>query len=79
VGSPKEVGECFDCTDNQLTSLEGAPWKVGGEFECTDNPNLPEYKIKAYKAYLGLSDSEKAPLTKDGHYYPVKEWENLFK
>ena len=27
----------FDCTNNQLTSLEGAPEKVGGDFNCRNN------------------------------------------
>ena len=32
-----KVGGCFDCTDNNLTTLEGAPKKVGGDFKCNDN------------------------------------------
>ena len=27
----------FDCSDNQLTSLEGAPYYVGGYFSCYNN------------------------------------------
>jgi len=27
----------FSCSDNQLTSLEGAPSSVGGDFSCTNN------------------------------------------
>ena len=27
----------FSCSDNQLTSLEGAPASVGGNFNCSDN------------------------------------------
>lgn len=32
-----KVGGDFDCSNNKLTSLEGAPKKVGCEFYCTDN------------------------------------------
>ena len=32
-----EVTGNFYCTDNQLTSLEGAPQKVGGNFNCSRN------------------------------------------
>ena len=31
------VGDFFDCSDNQLTSLDGAPQSVGGFFDCSDN------------------------------------------
>ena len=27
----------FDCSNNNLTSLEGAPKEVGGDFDCSDN------------------------------------------
>jgi len=32
-----EVGGDFSCSDNQLTSLEGAPSQVGGDFYCIKN------------------------------------------
>ena len=32
-----EVGGYFYCSDNKLTSLEGAPSQVGGEFSCSGN------------------------------------------
>ena len=32
-----EVGRSFYCSENQLTSLEGAPRKVGGNFYCSWN------------------------------------------
>jgi hypothetical protein len=32
-----EVTGCFDCSNNKLTSLEGAPYSVGGFFDCCDN------------------------------------------
>jgi hypothetical protein len=78
-GAPQKVSGSFDCSDNELTSLKGAPMEVSGNFDCSDNDDLPEYKIKAYEAYLKLSDVEKASLTKDNHYYPTEEWENKFK
>ena len=31
------VGGYFDCSGNQLTSLEGAPQEVGGNFYCSEN------------------------------------------
>ena len=30
-------GGDFRCSDNQLTSLEGAPQEVGGDFDCSYN------------------------------------------
>jgi hypothetical protein len=78
-GAPQKVDIHFFCDNNQLTSLEGAPKEVGGNFYCSENNNLPKYKVDAYRAYLRLSDSQKAPLTKDNHYYPTEEWENKFK
>jgi hypothetical protein len=32
-----KVGGSFECSDNQLVSLEGAPTKVGGDFACYGN------------------------------------------
>jgi hypothetical protein len=32
-----EISRHFLCSDNQLTSLEGAPLEVGGNFYCSDN------------------------------------------
>jgi len=32
-----EVTGYFDCSDNRLTSLEGAPIRVGGDFNCSFN------------------------------------------
>jgi hypothetical protein len=34
---PQKVGGHFFCTNNQLTSLEGAPQEVGGDFSCAQN------------------------------------------
>jgi hypothetical protein len=79
IGAPEYVGVDFDCHNNQLSSLEGAPKEISGSFSCSGNEDLPEYKVDAYRTYLELSDSEKAPLTKDNHYYPTEEWENKFK
>ena len=35
--SKVEVEGCFDCSNNKLTSLEGAPQKVMGMFYCSNN------------------------------------------
>jgi len=35
--SIEEVTGWFDCSDNQLTSLEGSPQTVGGSFWCDNN------------------------------------------
>ena len=37
-GSPKIVGDYFDCSFNKLLSLEGCPEKVGGDFCCWTSP-----------------------------------------
>jgi hypothetical protein len=34
------VGGKFNCSDNQLTSLQGAPREVNGSFQCSDNKLL---------------------------------------
>ena len=34
---PWEVYGYFDCSKNNLTSLEGAPRRVGSKFDCSDN------------------------------------------
>jgi hypothetical protein len=36
LGCPKYVSGGFDCSDNQLKTLEGAPQEVG-DFNCSDN------------------------------------------
>ena len=38
IFSDVKVENYFDCTDNFLTSLEGAPKEVGGNFYCPYNP-----------------------------------------
>ncbi len=32
-----QVSRNFNCSNNSLTSLEGAPQSVGGDFDCSDN------------------------------------------
>ena len=44
----------FNCSDNQLTSLEGAPQEVGGDFGCRENK---------------LTSLEGAPQTVGGDFY----------
>jgi hypothetical protein len=34
------VSGFFNCSDNKLTTLEGAPKEVGGNFNCSNNNNL---------------------------------------
>jgi hypothetical protein len=47
----------FDCSDNQLNSLEGAPQTVDRDFYCNDNQ---------------LKSLEGAPQTVDGGFYCYK-------
>lgn len=43
-----KVNGSFDCSSNQLTSLEGAPKEVGGDFYCQDNPvKFTEEQVRA--------------------------------
>ena len=72
----------FDCSDNQLTSLEGAPNKIGEDFDCSDNqltslegaPN----KIGGgfYCGFNQLTSLEGAPNEVGGYFYcgfnPIK-------
>ena len=49
AGASQSVGEDFNCSYNQLTSLEGAPKEVGGGFNCYYNEltslvGLPQMK-----------------------------------
>jgi hypothetical protein len=48
------IGGYFDCSDNKLTSLEGAPKSVGGGFYCRDNQ---------------LTSLEGAPQSVGGYFY----------
>jgi hypothetical protein len=49
-----EVTENFDCSYNDLTSLEGSPQTVGGDFYCNHNQ---------------LTSLEGAPQTVSGDFY----------
>jgi hypothetical protein len=53
VSFDRVVGN-FDCSSNQLTSLEGAPTSVGGDFYCTNNK---------------LTSLEGAPTSVGGDFY----------
>lgn len=48
-----KVGGDFDCSNNNLTSLEGAPYRVGCEFYCNDNKKkfTEDYVKKVCKVY----------------------------
>jgi hypothetical protein len=53
MGAPNRVGGSFNCSFNQLTTLEGAPNKVGGDFICFGNPlksldGKPDYVGKRF-------------------------------
>ena len=50
----RNVSVYFTCSNNQLTSLEGAPNTVGGSFSCHNNQ---------------LTSLECAPNTVDGNFY----------
>jgi len=50
----RNVSVYFTCSNNQLTSLEGAPNTVGGNFYCHNNQ---------------LTSLECAPNTVDGNFY----------
>ena len=62
-----EVGGSFYCSENQLTSLEGAPRKVGRDFYCCDNQltslvGSPKFVGRSFDcSYNQLTDLEGAP------------------
>jgi hypothetical protein len=78
------VTEYFDCSNNQLISLEGAPQKVGGSFYCYDNqltslegaPQQVEGDFDCSNNQLTSLDG--APSWVGGSLYcsdnPVSEW-----
>ena len=71
----RNVSGGFDCTGNQLTSLEGAPKTVGGGFDCTGNqltslegaPNRVSGGV--YCDNNQLTSLEGAPKTVGGSFY----------
>ena len=61
-GMPKKVKKDFDCSMNNLISLEGAPEWVGGDFICYDNPG--KFKVKDVEAICDV-DGEIRTLSPD--------------
>ena len=51
---PDHVSDGFDCSDNELTSLEGAPSSVGSDYYCHNNK---------------LISLEGGPTSVGGYYY----------
>jgi len=74
----------FDCSGNQLTSLEGAPQKVTGQFDCSDN-NLTSLEgspqeVKGYFECGGnpLVNFKGVPRILTGKFLLYKsDWERL--
>ena len=69
------VGGYFNCSDNRLTSLEGAPHSVGGYFSCRDNrltslAGAPQ-SVGGYFScsYNQLTSLDGAPQSVGGHFY----------
>ena len=69
-----EVGGSFYCSENQLTSLEGAPRKVGRDFYCWDNRltslvGSPKFVGGSFDcSYNQLTDLEGAPEKVGGDF-----------
>ena len=64
----------FYCSDNNLTSLEGAPKYVGGSFDCFDNDlttleGAPERVGRDFKcSYNNLTSLKGAPERVEGYF-----------
>ena len=49
------INENFYCTDNKLTSLEGAPKTVNGHFFCYQNPvKFTKKQVRAVSDVKGM-------------------------
>ena len=46
----RHVHGYFDCSNNQLTTLENAPDRIGGAIYCYGNPLIPTKELFAYLA-----------------------------
>jgi len=63
----KSVGGDFNCSGNQLTSLEGAPQEVGGDFKCVNNSvSFTEEDIRAVSNVKGEIWNDEAYEEKQG-------------
>ena len=56
----------FDCSNNQLTTLEGAPKEVGGDFYCFHNPGLTSLEGAPKEVCGGFSCSNNQLTTLEG-------------
>jgi len=69
------VNGYFECSNNQLTSLNGSPKEVKGYFDCsynqltTLNGSPKEVKGNFYCSYNLLTSLEGAPKEVDGDFY----------
>ena len=65
----------FDCSDNNLTSLEGCPERVGGSFDCSENQltsleGCPNKIGKGfYCSYNQLTSLKGCPEKVNGDFY----------
>ena len=57
-----EITGTFDCSDNKLTTLEGAPEEVGGGFDCSYN-KLTTLEASPKKVGSGSFDCSNNKLT----------------
>ena len=67
-------GGIFDCSVNNLTSLEGAPSRVDGHFYCSDNnltslEGAPSHVGSFYCSYNKLTSLEGAPSHVGGSFH----------
>ena len=67
----------FGCSDNQLTSLEGAPASVGGNFYCSDNQLTSlEGAPASVGGYFGCSSNRLTSL--EGIHKILKQMNGIF-
>lgn len=66
MGGPKNVVGYYNCSNNQLTSLEGAPQNIDGFFDCSENNimSLDGLEFKSFKK-IDLKDNPIYPIVKD--------------
>ena len=69
----------FDCSENKLTSFEGAPQKVGGSFDCYENPICKETLELIFEVMQTKGLEYKLALSSVKSKIPSKEWELLSK
>lgn len=85
----RNVSGYFDCSNNQLTTLEGCPQTVGGNFDCNDNQlTTLEGSPQNVGGYFSCRNNRIInfngfPEDFEGNFFyeknPVQEIYNLFK